>query len=222
MNDTTVLSPADIDNKYDVGDLDTYFETLDLDIDTALFPGDNRISSLFVKMVEGYYLVIADYTIRTNANYCYITKKADIVYDIQNISKITTKDLTLNPKWFTKYEPFYTNLDYSLYYDDRITMHIKDVSKPIRFKIGLYNHRYCPHKMIKNNKHIGKYITYNNWTISYSPYYHIDRFRQGIALLRKLRLNYAVYNAWHYYWYDQRDDKGHSRSCKHVAKQLID
>ena len=47
------------------------------------------------------------------------------------------------------------------------------------------------------------------------------RFVKGLEKLRLLRLHYLVYKAWHNYWYDQRDEKGHSRACKHVARQLV-
>ena len=51
--------------------------------------------------------------------------------------------------------------------------------------------------------------------------YYSKRILKGIELLRQLRLNYLVHKAWHFYWYDQRDEKGHSRVCKYIAKQLI-
>ena len=44
---------------------------------------------------------------------------------------------------------------------------------------------------------------------------------KGINLLQRLHLHYTVYRLWHNYWYDQRDEKGHSRACKHVAMQLV-
>ena len=78
-----------------------------------------------------------------------------------------------------------------------------------------------------------QYIDYNN-----NPCYpytdqELDKFREdsviknyqrGIEKINNIlltRLHYLIYNLWHTYWYDERDDKGHSRACKYVAKQLI-
>ena len=53
---------------------------------------------------------------------------------------------------------------------------------------------------------------------------YIRNVQKGIDIINKLlltRLQRLIYKAWHYYWYDQRDEKGHSRACKDIAKQLI-
>ncbi len=47
----------------------------------------------------------------------------------------------------------------------------------------------------------------------------ISNWLSGMSNLRYLRLNYLIHSIWKRYWYDQRDDQGYSRACRHLASK---
>ncbi len=48
---------------------------------------------------------------------------------------------------------------------------------------------------------------------------NISNWKIGIEKLRYMRLNYIIHSLWERYWYDQRDTRGYSRACKHIASK---
>ena len=140
-------------------------------------------------------------------------------YDFENVKQVricsrgyctSRKFRSINPILFTEYEPLYRA---ECFYNN-VYLIVRDNSIPVRFKtIG-------QSLEILSTRETA-YFLYDNGSMYYKPDYIIARFKKGILLLRRLRLHYLVYKAWHNYWYDQRDEKGHSRSCKYVAMELM-
>ena len=205
--DVKPITPADIndDEKYYIDDIQL----------TGHISIDNTLNN-------GYKCIIVNFT-HSISSTTSISKLGDVVYDFKNVKNMSSLKLSLDPHMFTEDNPIHTTMVTSGF--DHIILTPIVPTKPISYKMGFYHSSirigiYSPYSHYTFND---KYITYRNGLImGYSPQYHLQCFERGIHLLRQLRLHYLLYSAWHYYWYDQRDENGHSRACKHVAKQLVE